>query len=80
MISITYGIIEEKYTLGDETRISYGIAVYSSCVHNETTTIIASIHDITSDKEKLLNIANECNRLGLSMLHFYDVIEDFLTE
>ncbi len=78
MINVTYEITEEKYTLGEESRISYGIAAYSSPDHCGTATIVASVHDVTSNKEGLSRLVDDCNRLQLSTLHLSDIVEDFL--
>lgn len=80
MTTVTYGITEEKYTLGQQTRISYGIAAYSHPKTDGTTTVIASVHDISEDKEKLSELVQTCNCLELSIVHLCDVIEDFLAE
>ena len=79
MKNVTYGITEEKYSLGSESRISYGIAAYSDVEDKGTTTIICSIHDITHDKARLSKLVDNCNRLELSTIHLSDVVEDFLT-
>ena len=42
--------------------------------------VIVSVRDITTDKEGLLALAEACNRLSLSPIHLYDVIEDYLVE
>lgn len=78
MRNITYAITEEKYTLGTETRCSYGIVAYSDAEQDGSKTIVASARDVTSDKERLDELVERCNRLGLSTLHLNDVIEDFL--
>lgn len=80
MITVTYGITEEKYTLGQQTRISYGIAAYSNSETDGTATIIASVQDISEDREKLSRLVQTCNCLELSVIHLRDVIEDFLGE
>ena len=80
MITVTYGITEEKYTLGQQTRTSYGIAAYSNSETDGTATVIASVHGISEDKEKLLKLVQTCNCLELSVIHLRDVIEDFLGE
>ena len=51
-MDITYGITEEIYTLGSDSRKSYGIVAYSNADTDKTATIVAAIHDITSDKQK----------------------------
>ena len=79
LMSITYGIVEEMYTLGDESRISYGIVAYSNADEDKTATIVASIHDITNDKKRLAELVLLCNKLQLSVIHMNDIVEDFLT-
>ena len=78
MIKITYGVTEEIYSLGGERRISYGVAAYSDAEKNGTGVIVASVHDITSEKERLSRLVDDCNRLKLSSTHLCDVVEDFL--
>ena len=80
MINVSYAIIEEKYTLGNESRISYGIAAYSNVKENGTATVVASVHDVTSNKEELMKLVDSFNRLKLSTLHLSDAVEDFISE
>lgn len=80
MLNVTYAIIEEKYTFGNESRVSYGISVYSNENGTDTATVVDSVHDITSNKEKLIDLINDCNRLKLSTVHLRDVVEDFLSD
>lgn len=80
MINVTYAIIEEKYTLGNESRVSYGISAYSDASENGTATIVASVHDITSNKESLTRLVDDCNRLKLSTVHLRDVVDDYLSD
>lgn len=79
-MTITYAIIEEIHSIGCDRRITYGIAAYSSAEADGTATVIASVHDITNDKEKLSKLVDTCNRLELSVIHLYDVVEDFLVD
>ena len=79
MKKITYGLTEESYSIGSTSRISYGIAVYADADIDGTATVIASVHDITSDRERLSALVDACNRLELSLCHLSDVVEDFLT-
>ena len=78
MNNITYAVSEERYTFGNETRISYGIVAYSNADQDGSKTIVASVRDVTSDKTSLTKLVNDCNRLELSTLHLNDVVEDFL--
>lgn len=80
MIKVTYGIVEERYTLGNESRVSYGISAYSNANENGTATIVSSVHDITPNKESLARLVDDCNRLKLSTVHLHDVVEDFLSD
>ena len=80
MNNITYAISEERYTLGDEVRISYGIVAYSNADRDGSKTIVASVRDVTSDKAGLSRMVNDCNNLELSIVHLNDVVEDFLLQ
>ena len=78
MTNITYAVAEEKYALGNESRISYGIVAYSNVEQDGTATIVASVRDITDDKHRLSRLVDDCNKFELSIVHLYDVVEDFL--
>jgi hypothetical protein len=78
MSEITYGVTEEKYYLGNSFRIAYGIAAYADTDLDGTATIVASVHDVTDDKDRLCDLVDLCNSLELSVCHLYDVVEDFL--
>ena len=78
MMNVTYGVTEEIYSLGTSSRTSYGIAAYADSEEDGTATIVASIHDVTADKQSLSELVGLCNRLELSTIHLNDVVEDFL--
>ena len=78
MKNITYAVAEERYTFGDEARISYGIVAYSNADQDGSRIIVASVRDVTSDKASLTKLVDDCNRLKLSTVHLNDVVEDFL--
>ncbi len=78
--SVTYGITEEHYTLENTVRCSYGIAAYVDADIDGTATILLSIRDISSDREKLSQLVRECNRSKLSVVHLGDVVDDFLSD
>ena len=69
-----YILCKETYQAGSNERIAYGIAAYAK----NTKTCVVSLHDITSDKDALTRLVLLCNRLQLSPVHLYDVVEDFL--
>lgn len=79
MMNVTYGMTEERYFLGVDSRISYGVVAYADAEEDNTATIVAAIHDVTTDKQALSALVELCNRLELSPMHLDDVIEDFLT-
>ena len=78
MLNVTYGVTEEIYSLGHSFRTSYGIAAYAASAEDGTATIVASVHDITADKQALSELVDLCNHLELSTIHLNDVVEDFL--
>ena len=78
MSDIKYGITEEKYSLKDSSRVSYGIAAYAAADDDGTASVVAYVHDITQDKQKLSELVDLCNRLELSVCHLLEVAEDFL--
>ena len=78
MTGIIYGTIHEIYTLGSETRISYGIAAYSDAETGSTASVIAAVRDISSDREQIDSLVALCNRYRLDPMHLTDIVEDFL--
>ena len=78
MINVTYKITEGTHGSEDGVSKSYGIAVFANIDMNETTSVLASIQDITTDRDALDELVNLCNSMELSPLHIRDVIEDFL--
>lgn len=78
MNTITYGVVQELYSLNGNERISYGIVAYSDVENNGTATIVASVNDITDERTKLESLVYNCNHLSLPLENLYDVVEDFL--
>ena len=79
-MKITYVITEEAYSLSLSTRTSYGITAYSRNNENGTTVTVATVHDITADKQALTDLVALCNRLELSEIHLHDIIDYFLAD
>ena len=55
--------------------------VYEDFVKGATDgfhTVIQTIGDITTDRDRLSMLVDQCNLLELSPLHLNDVIEDYL--
>ena len=80
MMNVTYAVAEEKYALENESRTSYGIVAYANAEQDGTAMIVASVRDITYDKNRLRKLVDDCNRLELSTVHLHDVVEDFLSD
>ncbi len=80
MSMITYGVVAETYSLGSQARSAYGIVAYADTDEGGPATVVASAHDITSDRFRAEQLADKCNRGNLALCHFDDVIEDFLAE
>ena len=78
MNEIVYGIIRETYSLGTETRVSYGIAAYADSDTTGTASVIAAVRDISGSKEKIDALVLLCNRCHLEPIHLQNIIEDFL--
>ena len=76
--TVTYGVTEEIYSFGGNSRKTYGIAVYADSQLDGTATVLAAFNDITSDKARLEELVQACNRSELSLIHLNDVIDDFL--
>lgn len=53
MNSITYGTVPESYPLGNTSRVSYGVAVYAQADCDGTAAVIASVHDVSAEKDKV---------------------------
>ena len=73
-----YGLVEERHFFGNTVRTSYGIVFCADSEPGEPTAVLASVHDICGDRDRIFHLVDACNRLTLSPLHLSDVIEDFL--
>ncbi len=62
MSKITYGIVREEYIVGEETRISYGIAAFCDVKENGSATVLASLHDIAENRKMAEDMAEKCNK------------------
>lgn len=59
-------------------KIDFGNASDADTDENGMDAIVASVHDITSDRQALIKLVSLCNSLELSTIHLMDVVEDFL--
>jgi hypothetical protein len=74
MNNIKYTVVEGFASAETNFAITYGIAAYDL----SSDRVIARIDDITCDKARLEHLVELCNRGELSLVHLYDVVEDFL--
>lgn len=75
MKNITYGIVKEIYIFNQMSRTSYGKVAYSCSEDEGTANIIASVHDVTSDRNSIEKLISLCNSLQLSAIHLDDIIK-----
>ncbi|MBQ9119420.1 MAG: hypothetical protein IJY09_05105 [Lachnospiraceae bacterium] len=72
--TLAYSIIKSALrNENDEAYTAYGMRVA------QNGTILAEIRDISTNPAAIQKLVNQCNRLHLSIEHFYDVVEDFVT-
>lgn len=68
-----YELIEGIFTIEAHEHIGYGISV--KCVNSLKPLFF---HDISTNKEDIVNLISLCNKLQLDPIHIRDVIDDFL--
>lgn len=78
MSNITYGVSKEIYSYKGISREAYGLVAYADAELDGTATIVASVNDLSCDEIKLQELANKCNEGKLELVHFNDIVEDFL--
>ena len=68
-----YSIIKSRMSSEDLVMyITYGIRA------SQDGKILAEIKDISPDFKAVQALADKCNRYQVSLLHFQDVVEDFI--
>ena len=75
---VIYGVREEIYSVNGRARCGYGIVAYAPMEDDTGLAVIASVSDVTSDREALEDLVLLCNEIGLDPCHLYNVVEDFL--
>lgn len=80
MTEFHYDIIEERYYLNDNTRVSYGIVAYAGAEPDNIAEVIVTVNDVSCDRQKLTELISICNDMSLSVIHLQDVVRDFLEE
>ncbi len=69
-----YRIHEGNYSVENSCYVGYGIVIRDAVSRRE----LLCIKDISLSKKKISALIKRCNRLRLSPLHIYEVIDDFL--
>ncbi len=77
-MSTKYGITKEIYSHRNNTRTAFGVSAYEDSESNESDYPLETVSDVTSDEKTIIELVDNCNKLGLSELHLNDIIEDFL--
>ncbi len=76
MNAISYVTVKQQIGEGSTARTCYGVAaaiVYDGCVQ-----LMQSYDDLTDEAEPIRRFVETCNELHLEIVHFADVVEDFL--
>ena len=77
-MEITYGIITECHETGKSKRISYGVAAYSNVEENGSACVLYAARDISDSRTAMEMLAERLNREEASVLHFEELITDYL--
>ena len=77
---IIYGVVKVIYSFKSNKRESYGIVAYENPDLNETPTVVASAYDLSNDESKVQALADMCNKEKILLIHFNDIISDFITK
>ncbi len=68
-----YILIQKTYLSEDKSHTSYGIAAVD---HKQR--IVSAAEELSSNESKVAELVIMCNEMKLSLVHFWDVVEDFL--
>lgn len=71
---VIYKVFEETVAdFENKTHIAFGIAAF-----NPKGEKLVCIHDVFADRHKAEGLVKRLNRLKVSVIHIYDIIEDVL--
>ncbi|MBQ7923535.1 MAG: hypothetical protein IJ325_13335 [Clostridia bacterium] len=73
-----YILIESIYTVNGTRYTTYGIA--QTDVSDGCAVILKAIPDLSTDKDRVIRLAELCTKLCLAPIHISDIVEDFLGE
>ena len=75
MVDVRYDIFEEIRVFEERPMTVYGIISYTI---GENSVIIEKIHDVSSNKNKVIMLVQLFNDLELSTIHLADVVMDMI--
>jgi hypothetical protein len=73
-MNILYKTTENTINIEKETYNSYGIECYKD------NKLYDTISNICLNKNSIINLCDYLNNNNISPVHFYDIVEDFLTK
>ena len=71
-MAISYVLTEDVHTVNRKRYIFYGIEAW------EDGRPLLSFRDVSTDREGMEALVDDCNRLSLSPIHLCEVVEDFI--
>lgn len=77
MNAYSYVTVKHQIGEGSGARICYGVAaalIYDGCVQ-----LVQSYDDLSDDADSIRHFTETCNELHVELVHFADVVEDYLT-
>lgn len=75
---VTYGLIEETLILKLNVVKLYGVVAYENIGSDNELIILDSIRNISTNKEVVQGLIDNCNKYNLSIIHLEDVINDMI--
>lgn len=76
MSSQSYILVESRYFLHGHPRVCYGIALVEE--EDGDVTILQTVCDVSSDRERVADFVELCNRIHPSEEWFAELVEQFL--
>ena len=76
MSSQSYILVESRYFLREHPRVCYGIALVEE--EDGDVTILQTVCDVSSDRERVADFVELCNRIHPSEEWFAELVEQFL--
>ena len=71
-----YVLLETKI----KTRICYGVAIFNADLDSsDNAEILQAYIDLSSNRQMVASFVELCNRLQLSIVHFQDAVDDFVS-